>query len=122
MAVFQTPAEALHAALAMQAGIADLNTRQQLSDDEALILKVGLHSGPCLTVTLNDRPDYFGATVNLAARVQTLSRGNDIVFTDLIRADPLTETLVQGRQLDTMPTTLKGIEGEVCVHRLSLGA
>ena len=122
MAVFQTPAEALRAALAMQAGIAALNTRQQLTASEALILKVGLHSGPCLTVTLNDRPDYFGTTVNLAARIQMLARGNDIIFTDLIRADPQAEALLKDHLLDTLPMFLKGIEGEVCVHRLSLGA
>ena len=33
-----------------------------------LQLKAGLHTGPCIAVTLNDRLDYFGSTVNLAAR------------------------------------------------------
>ena len=36
--------------------------------------------GPCIAVTLNDRLDYFGRTVNLAARLQGESRGDDIVM------------------------------------------
>jgi class 3 adenylate cyclase len=35
-----------------------------------LLIKIGIHEGPCLAVTLNDRLDYFGQTVNIAARVQ----------------------------------------------------
>jgi len=37
---------------------------------EELLLKIGIHEGPCLAVVLNDRQDYFGTTVNIAARVQ----------------------------------------------------
>jgi class 3 adenylate cyclase len=118
MAAFQTPAEALAAALAMQADIAVLNRRERLAGDEALILKVGLHSGPCLNVTLNDRPDYFGTTVNIAARVQGLSRGGDVVFTDAIRHDAEAMALIHHQPLETTQTKLKGIEGDLTVHRL----
>ena len=37
---------------------------------DALQLKAGIHTGPCIAVTLNDRLDYFGSTVNMAARLQ----------------------------------------------------
>ncbi len=120
MAAFETPAEALKAALAMQAGIADLNTRERLTDEEALILKVGLHSGPCLSVTLNDRPDYFGTTVNVAARVQGLSHGNDLVFTNVVRDDREAQDLLRDRTLETMTASIKGIDDELQVHRLVL--
>ena len=40
---------------------------------EDLLLKIGIHEGPCLAVILNDRQDYFGQTVNIAARVQALA-------------------------------------------------
>ena len=40
--------------------------------NEDLLLKIGIHEGPCLAVTLNNRQDYFGQTVNMAARVQGL--------------------------------------------------
>lgn len=118
MAAFQTPAEALGAGLEMQEAVAGLNRRANLSDDERLILKVGVHSGPCLSVTLNDRPDYFGTTVNIAARVQGLSRGNDLVLTEAVRADAEARALLGDRPLESLSATLKGIDEPVLVHRL----
>jgi class 3 adenylate cyclase len=119
MAAFATPIDSLQAALSMQAAIATLNRRAGLTGDEQLILKVGLHCGPCLAVTLNDRPDYFGSTVNIAARVQGLSRGGDLVFTESIRADAEAATLLDGRPLESDSVALKGIDQPVLVHRLS---
>lgn len=120
MAAFQTPAEALRAALDMQTAIAALNKRERLTNDEALILKVGLHSGPCLSVTLNDRSDYFGTTVNIAARVQGVSRGGDVVFTTAIRNDDEAGKLLAGKTIEDDYVILKGIEGEIAVHRLRI--
>ncbi len=120
LAVFQTPLEALEAALRMQQAIATLNTQRNLSGDERLILKIGLHSGPCLSVTLNDRPDYFGTTVNIAARVQGLSRGNDIVCTDAIYTDHAAQARLNGFTLESSQVRLRGFEDEVLVHRLLL--
>ena len=65
MAVFRRPAAALRAMLVAQQRLA--------SPPEGmapLTLKAGLHVGPCIAVTLNDRLDYFGTTVNLAARLE----------------------------------------------------
>lgn len=120
MAAFQTPAEALAAALEMQRRVAALNQTRQLTEAERLILKVGLHSGPCLHVTLNERPDYFGTTVNLAARVQGLSHGNDVVFTDAIRSDADAAKLFASRAVETEIVAVKGIAGQFNLHRLPL--
>jgi hypothetical protein len=73
--------------------------------------------GPCLNVALNDRPDYFGTA---AARVQALSRGGDVVFTDAIRDDAEAWVQVAGRPLPTSRVVLKGIDGELRVHVLNL--
>lgn len=121
MAAFATPAAALRAALEMQTAVAALNNRAGLDGDERLILKVGLHSGPCLAVTLNDRPDYFGSTVNIAARVQGLSRGGDLLLTEAVRADAEAGALLTGRSLESASVQLKGIDEPVLVHRLVLG-
>lgn len=118
MAAFQTPGAALAAALEMQARIAALNQREQLAPQERLILKIGLHSGPCLNVTLNDRPDYFGTTVNVAARVQGLSLGGDVILTDAIYCDAEAQSLLSGKSLHTTHTTVKGLADELTVHRL----
>ena len=46
-----------------------------------LVVKIGIHEGPCLAVMLNERQDYFGQTVNIAARVQGLSTSQAIHIT-----------------------------------------
>jgi class 3 adenylate cyclase len=117
MAAFQTPAEALAASLAMQAAVADLNHRLRLGPTEQLILKVGVHSGPCLNVTLNERLDYFGTTVNVAARVQGLAQGRDVVFTDAIYEAQAARPLLLEAPTECWRTTLKGIDGEFQVYR-----
>ena len=75
MAAFLKPADAVQAALEMRSEIASFNERQP---DKALILKIGVHKGAAIAVTLNDRLDYFGQTVNIAARVQNLADADEI--------------------------------------------
>jgi len=70
MATFPTPDRAVKAALRMRDAIRDL--------DKDLLLKIGIHEGPCLAVMLNDRQDYFGQTVNIASRVQGLADSRSI--------------------------------------------
>jgi class 3 adenylate cyclase len=83
MAVFRRPVSALRAIL---------NAQQRLAfppDGAApFYLKAGMHHGPCIAVTLNDRLDYFGSVVNLAARLERSSSGKDVVISDAIRHDP----------------------------------
>jgi class 3 adenylate cyclase len=87
-----------------------------------LIIKLGLHQGPCLAVNLNDRLDYFGATVNLAARLQGQSRGGDIVISERLRQDPAVDKLLQALniQVDRFATSVKGFDENFCLYRLTL--
>ena len=76
MATFSTPIGRLppRCACARRCAIwAMAATGITVDDDEDLLLKIGIHEGPCLAVILNDRQDYFGQTVNIAARVQALA-------------------------------------------------
>jgi class 3 adenylate cyclase len=82
MAVFRQPSAALQAMLQAQERLADGSNRHPLN------LKAGLHVGPCIAVTLNDRLDYFGSTVNLAARLEGQSTGQDIVISSAVYDDP----------------------------------
>jgi class 3 adenylate cyclase len=66
---------------------------------------------------LNERPDYFGTTVNIAARVQGLSRGGDVLFTEAIRGDAQAATLLGDAPLESDTVRLKGIHSPVLVHR-----
>jgi len=83
MAVFRQPVAGVRAMLRAQ---------QQLGFPPdgmmPLTLKAGLHTGPCIAVTLNDRLDYFGSTVNLAARLEAQSTGGDIVISTVVYSDP----------------------------------
>jgi len=87
MCTFLSPADAVQASVDMHDGIQALNTRLELSDQAALSIRLGIHIGPCITVTLNDTLDYFGATVNIASRVSHLSRGDDVILTPQVMQD-----------------------------------
>lgn len=118
MASFDDPAQAVRAALAMQARIAS-----STHGTEQLVLKVGVHAGPSVVVTLNDRLDYFGSTVNMAARLQGQSCGADIVLSEAIASDPAVREIVENvpQRRETVP--LKGFAEPVGFLRLvSLGS
>ena len=70
MATFPTPDRAVAAALRMRDAMRKLNEER---GGEDLLLKIGIHEGPCIAVNLNERQDYFGQTVNIASRVQGLA-------------------------------------------------
>jgi class 3 adenylate cyclase len=80
MATFRHPVAALRAVWKAQTKIAEYG-------EPMLWLKVGLHKGPCIVVNLNDRLDYFGSTVNIAARLPAFSQGGELVFTEEINND-----------------------------------
>jgi class 3 adenylate cyclase len=115
MASFVDPLDALRAALEMHDRFARLSA--DAGGDE-IGLKVGLHYGACLAVTLNDRLDYFGQTVNVAARVQALAAANEIVVTDDVMSYPGAHEVVEGLPSETTEVELRGVAGSIGVHRL----
>jgi class 3 adenylate cyclase len=80
MAVFGGPAPALAAALRM------VEDTQAAHGAHGLALKVGLHAGPSLVVRANARLDFFGGTVNLAARLQAHARAGEVAIADELLA------------------------------------
>jgi class 3 adenylate cyclase len=89
MAVFRSPAAALRAMLQAQEILAS-----PPDGSMPFILKAGMHTGPCIAVTLNDRLDYFGSTVNMAARLESLSTGCDVIISDAVYADAEVRDLI----------------------------
>ena len=79
-----------------------------------LQLKAGLHTGPCIAVTLNDRLDYFGSTVNLAARLEGLSSGSDVIISRPVYEDAQVRELLASNHLSAteFDMTLKGFDEE----------
>jgi class 3 adenylate cyclase len=92
MATFPTPDRAVAAALRMRDAMRDLGASHSSED---LLLKIGIHEGPCLAVSLNDRQDYFGQTVNIAARVQNLAASRSIFATRPVVEDANTTKLLE---------------------------
>ena len=111
MAVFTRPAPALRAMARAQASLA-----APPNGVLPLSLKVGIHYGPSIAVTQNDRLDYFGSTINVAARLEGQSSGGDVIVSDAVCRDPeVTAWLAdQANELtvEPMEVSLKGFERE----------
>ena len=110
MAAFRRPVAALRAVLAAQSALA-----VPQGGGRPPLLQAGIHYGPCIAVTLNERLDYFGSTVNIAARLEALSSGSDVVISGAVRDDPEVAALLQGGtglRASALEAALKGLEGE----------
>ena len=117
MATFPTPDRALAAALRMREAMLGLNEKHRSED---LLLKIGIHEGPCLAVTLNDRQDYFGQTVNIASRVQALAVSRSILATGSVVDHPRASEILQtdGIKPTARRLPLRGITDEVSVYEI----
>ncbi len=117
MATFATPDRAVAAAIRMREAMNGLGEQRR---QESLLLKMGIHEGPCLAVTLNDRQDYFGQTVNIAARVQGLAASRAIVATGQVVEDPEAAAILRTNGLTPTlrRTALRGIVDEMSVYEI----
>lgn len=116
MAVFRQPVAALRAIQTAHAALS------RLEGTPSLAIKVGLHSGPCIVVTLNERLDYFGSTVNIAARLPGLAEGGEIVFSKEIRNDPEARDWLRANYPDPVwfQTQVKGYDQPFDLWRMWL--
>jgi class 3 adenylate cyclase len=105
------PAHAVKAALAMQAQDRDHEPRPEAR----------LHAGPSVVVTMNDRLDYFGSTVNMAARLQGQSAGGDIVLSRAVADDPAVRPLLATLASREESVPLKGFSEPIRFVRLMPG-
>jgi class 3 adenylate cyclase len=117
MATFPTPDRAVAAALRMREAMSGLD---QAHSGEELLLKIGIHEGPCLAVVLNDRQDYFGRTVNIAARVQGLAASRSILATRSVVSHPKSSSLLEmgGLKPVAHQRALRGVADEMAVYEI----
>ena len=117
MATFHSPDHAVAAALKMREAMQRLNDERGSED---LLLKIGIHEGPCLAVVLNDRQDFFGQTVNIASRVQGLATSQAICATGPVVENAQTTTLLAARGLVPIAEQreLRGITDEYAVYEI----
>jgi len=117
MATFIRPEHALEAGLRMRAAMKELNRTRGTED---LIVKIGLHEGPCLAVMLNERQDYFGQTVNIAARVQSLSTNQEIHITQPVIGTPEVAAIIEREAIKPIrkEAALRGIADKMVVYEI----
>ncbi len=118
MATFETPDRAIAAAIRMREALSDLGAGRQ---HQSLRLKMGIHEGSCLAVTLNAQQDYFGQTVNIASRVQGLAASRSIVVTESVveNADARALLEASGLKPTLRHVALSGIADKVSVYEIS---
>lgn len=109
MAVFTDPAQGVAAALDIQ---------REMAEQDTLTVKLGLFAGGALAVNANGVLDYFGQAVNLAARVQSLSVGGDVVIPASLADDPKVASLLHGVAVEPFAATLRGTDQALALVRL----
>jgi len=119
MAAFSSRENGLRAAIDMVGAIRAMN-KEVASEGHDIAIKVGIHGGEALAVNANDKLDYFGQTVNVAARVQGLAAGGEIWITEGMFTDPAVRDLVESQGLRAIRhlARLKGVQNETPVYQI----
>ncbi len=105
-AAFDDVADAVRAAFRLRAGL------KIPTATDALSLCVGVHNGPAIVATANDRLDYFGSTARVATSLPSVAPAG-VVLTEAVYADPvvadwLQENSPEGRyEMVDLPTKPK---------------
>ncbi len=116
MASFEKPVDAVRASLQMLKEIEAFNEEH---GGKEIILKVGIHRGASIAVTLNERLDYFGQTVNIAARVQGLADAEEIYITEEVFKSAGVGELLKEFTVTPETANLKGIQKTMKVVRIT---
>ncbi len=114
MAVFDNPVDATSAALEMIDALKAFNA----TISQELILKVGIHRGHSIAVTVNERNDYFGQTVNIAARVQALADSNEVYLTADVYHAPGVSDVLKAHHVVTDEVLVKGVSEKLHVYKI----
>ena len=87
-----------------------------------LILKSSLHVGPCLAVNANDKLDFFGTTINLAARLVDCCQGDDLTISDELCQRPETAKFLKSLRKPATPSEVRfrGFDQPLKVWRIPM--
>jgi class 3 adenylate cyclase len=84
-----------------------------------LEIRVGMHTGPCIAMRANDRLDYFGTTVNLAARIGHIAGAGEVALSAAMAMQPAIAARLSRRDVRRETVTFKGIAAPVDVVRIA---
>ena len=117
MAAFVEERDALDAAFAMHGAFPAF--RAGNADAARTLLKIGVFAGPCYVVTANGILDYFGQTVNIAARLQGASGAGEVVIDGLFADEAERAGWLSGFSIsEHFEARLKGLPNPVRVARI----
>ncbi|MDB4959412.1 MAG: Adenylate cyclase [Myxococcales bacterium] len=113
MATFVNPVDAIRASQQIH------NTFHPKRTDTPIRLRISLNTGPCIAVRLNSNADFFGGTVNIAAKLQALAEGYQIAMSEATyRGAGVAEFLAEQQvMLETLEYTSKALPAPVSVKR-----
>jgi class 3 adenylate cyclase len=117
MAAYPDAARAMGAALEMRRAIDRFNEGQS---ERPVLLKIGIHHGAAIAVTLNDELDYFGQTVNIASRIQEMADASEIWITEDVWRYPGVDALLAPYPTEQRTAEFRGIEQPMTV--VSIGS
>jgi class 3 adenylate cyclase len=115
MAAYPDAALAVGAALDMLGAIERFNEDQP---ERPVSLKIGIHHGAAIAVTLNDELDYFGQTVNIASRVQEMADAAEVWITEAVWRYPGVRALLEPYPTEPRTAEFHGIEQPMTVVRV----
>jgi class 3 adenylate cyclase len=87
--------------------------------DTPIRLRISLNTGPCIAVRLNANADFFGGTVNVAAKLQALAEGYQIAMSEATYRSPSVAAYLaeQGAELEALAYTSQALPEPVAVRR-----
>ncbi|MFT5431032.1 MAG: class 3 adenylate cyclase [Myxococcota bacterium] len=115
MASFSRPENAVCAAIAM---LDEMKVLPELVEGADMAPKVGVHRGPCIAVTVANAIDFFGHTVNVAARTQGRASAGELCITDAVYTDPNVIAVLAGRPHTEERIQLRGVDSELGLLRI----
>ncbi|MBK8394254.1 MAG: adenylate/guanylate cyclase domain-containing protein [Leptospiraceae bacterium] len=113
MAAFPSPSGAIEAAVSL---------RKEFNGEKnnSIQLRMSIHFGQCIAVSLNSGIDYFGKTVNIAAKIQKLAGASQIVFTKEYKDNPEVILFLESNNIliEEIKYSIPGMKDEFTIYRI----
>lgn len=120
MAAFKDPFACVRAAVECLRAFEDFQKTHEHGSETGL--KLGLFTGACYVVTANDTIDYFGQTVNCAARVQHLAESGEIVLEEELYERLPDDVRGDLAVVEKVQTKVKGVDEPLLLVRTRLSS
>ena len=113
MGAFTSPLDAVRASREIH------DTFSPARKDTPIRLRISLNTGPCIAVRLNANMDYFGGTVNIAAKLQSLAEAWQVAMSEATYASPGVAAYLAelGATLEELTYTSAALPAPVAVKR-----